>query len=126
MPALEQGLGPAIDEIVRGTPLEAAVRVDDLDCPPEVTATIWFLCAEGIANVVKHAHATALEVKVQRSAAGVEVLVADDGSGGVDESGSGLVGLRDRVAALGGTFRVESPVGGGTRLAAALPFGDGA
>lgn len=126
VPALEQGLGAAIDEIVRGTPLVAAVTVNDLDCPPEVTATIWFLCAEGIANVVKHADASALEVKVERSEAVVEVLVADDGSGGVDESGSGLVGLRDRVVALGGTFRVESPVGGGTRLAATLPLGEGA
>lgn len=124
VPALEQGLGAAIDEIARGTPLVAAVTVDDLDCPPEVTATIWFLCAEGIANVVKHAEATAVEVRVQRSAGSVDVLVVDDGSGGVDENGSGLVGLRDRVVALGGEFRVESPVGGGTRLAATLPLGE--
>ena len=126
VPALEKGLGAAIDEIVRGTPLVAEVMVDDLDCAPEVTATIWFLCAEGIANVVKHAEATMLEVQVRRSASGVDVLVTDDGSGGVDASGSGLVGLRDRVVALGGAILVESPVGGGTRLTATLPLGEGA
>ena len=125
VPALEQGLGAAIAEIVRGTPFMAEPTVEDFDCAPEVTATIWFLCAEGIANVVKHADATTLEVKVRRSAAGVEVLIADDGSGDVDENGSGLVGLRDRVVALDGTFRVESHVGGGTSLSATLPLGDG-
>lgn len=122
VPALEAGLGVAVAEIVAGVPLPVEVTVDDFECSREVATTIWFVCAEGISNVVKHAGASSLVVSVARSQDQVEVLVADDGLGGVNQTGSGLVGLRDRVVALGGSFRVESPVGEGSRLAATLPL----
>jgi signal transduction histidine kinase len=124
VPALEHGLGVGVAEIVRAVPLDVRCSVEPFDGPPELAATVWFVCAEGVSNVVKHARATRLDLRVSRSETGVDVVIADDGVGGADPSGSGLVGLRDRVAALGGVLRVETTAHEGTRLAAFLPIGE--
>jgi signal transduction histidine kinase len=121
VPALVVGLPAAVANLVDGLPLDAEVRVADFDCASELAATIWFVCAEGVTNVLKHAAASQVVIEVADGASGIRVLVEDNGRGGADASGSGLGGLRDRVVALGGTLLVEPAPAGGTRLAATLP-----
>jgi signal transduction histidine kinase len=99
--------------------VENAVAVGRLGAAVEATA--YFVVAEALTNVVKHARAERASV-----AAGVEdgtlrVRVRDDGVGGARPDGSGLLGLADRLAVLDGRLRVESPPGGGTLVAADLP-----
>jgi signal transduction histidine kinase len=89
--------------------------------PPAVEATVYFVVSEALANAGKHSGAQRARVDVTRNDGYVHVAVADDGIGGADATGSGLVGLTDRVAALGGTLGVESPPGGGTTLRAHIP-----
>jgi signal transduction histidine kinase len=121
VPALADGLHPALNELVAGLPLDANLQVADVDLPSELATTIWFVCAEAVANVLKHAQASRILVEVAETRAGLRVVVEDNGRGGADTTGTGLRGLRDRIAALGGTLDVESHSGGGTRLFAALP-----
>jgi signal transduction histidine kinase len=76
-----------------------------------------------LANVVKHSGASCARVEVTTGAGEVRVIVADDGAGGADPiRGSGMIGLRDRVEARGGTLTISSPVQGGTTVRAALPL----
>jgi signal transduction histidine kinase len=119
--ALAGRLPSAIGELTAGLPFEVELRIADLDCASELAATIWFVCSEGVSNVLKHAAASKVVVEVTTGVDEILVLVEDDGRGGADASGSGLSGLRDRVMALGGSLRIESRAGGGTRLVAALP-----
>jgi signal transduction histidine kinase len=121
VPALLAGLPSALGELVDDLPLDVDLRVADLDLPDALAATIWFVCAEGVTNVLKHAGASRLLLEVTDNGAAVRVLVGDDGRGGADAAGSGLGGLRDRVAALGGTLDVETRRDMGTRLVATLP-----
>jgi signal transduction histidine kinase len=123
VPALLAGLPSALAELVGDLPLDVDLRIADLDVPDALAATIWFVCAEGVTNVLKHAGASRLLLEVTDDGAAVRVLVGDDGRGGADAAGSGLGGLRDRVAALGGTLAVETRRDMGTRLAATLPRG---
>ncbi len=116
------GLGAALAELaersgVRLT-LPPARRL-----PPALEAAVFFVCSEALANVAKHAGAADLEVTIAAAGEQLLVSVADDGAGGADPArGTGLRGLADRVEALGGTLRVDSPAGGGTRLEARLPI----
>jgi len=90
---------------------------------PVVEATVYFVASESLANAAKHAQASVAHVAVGVDGSTIVVDVRDDGRGGADPSaGSGLRGLQDRVAALGGSLRVESPVGGGTTVRASVPF----
>ena len=92
--------------------------------PEPVEAAAYYLIAEAITNVAKHANASHVAVSVRRDDVRVLVQVADDGIGGADPvAGSGLHGLADRVEALHGQLRVDSPPGGGTRLEARIPVG---
>jgi signal transduction histidine kinase len=89
-----------------------------------IEAAIYYLVAEAITNVAKYAQATEARVSVERSNGIATVVVSDDGIGGAEPtSGSGLVGLADRVEALGGRLRIDSPPGQGTRLTAEIPCG---
>ncbi len=81
----------------------------------------YYVVAEALANVQKHAGARRVVVSAAVDAATLVIEVSDDGSGGAAEEGSGLRGLADRVEALGGELGLESPAGGGTRLRAAIP-----
>ena len=100
--------------------------------PPRAEVAAYYVICEALANAVKHAAANGVSVHVweRRDGGGstMEVHVVDDGVGGLDAgpgaaSGSGLEGLRDRVAALGGQLEVISPVGEGTRVRAVIPCG---
>ena len=102
-------------------PVDVGVSVDRL--PPAVEATAYFIVAEALTNVAKYAHARRAEVTARVEDGTLQVEVRDDGVGGVQPDGSGLVGLGDRVAVLDGSLRVESPADGGTVIAAAIPFG---
>jgi signal transduction histidine kinase len=111
--------------------LEAvAARLDvpvRLDVPParfdaEIEASAYFVVAEALTNVAKHAHARSAEVRASVGDAALRLEVRDDGVGGADPSGTGLVGLADRIAALDGEIEVDSPPGGGTRMTATIPL----
>ena len=89
---------------------------------PELEATAYFIVAEALTNTVKHAQASRAEVTAAVEDDVLRVEVRDDGVGGADPDGrSGLLGLYDRVAAMDGELRVESPPGGGTAVAAIIP-----
>jgi signal transduction histidine kinase len=82
------------------------------------------VCAEALTNIAKYADASCASIEVHDGVGRLLVAVADDGVGGADAArGSGLQGLADRVEALGGRLRVESPRGSGTRLVAEIPVG---
>jgi PAS domain S-box-containing protein len=119
------GLGPALSALAHRAPVPVEVEdVPDQRLPEPVEAAAYYLIAEAITNVAKHAQATHVAVSVRRDDRRVLVQVADDGIGGADPgAGSGLHGLADRVEALHGQLRVDSPPGGGTRLEARIPVG---
>ena len=101
-------------------PVEIDVSVDRL--PAAVEATAYFVVAEALTNVAKHARAAHAAVAARVKDGALEVQVRDDGVGGARPDGSGLLGLRDRLAALDGHLRVESPADGGTLVAADIPL----
>jgi signal transduction histidine kinase len=103
-------------------PVDVAVSVDRL--PAAVEATAYFVVAEALTNVAKHARATGATVQTRIENGTVLVQVRDDGVGGARPEGSGLVGLADRLAVLNGRLRVESPADGGTLVAADIPLRD--
>jgi signal transduction histidine kinase len=101
-------------------PVEIGMFVDRLPAPVEASA--YFVVAEALTNVAKHSRATRVEVTAREKDGTLEVQVRDDGVGGARTDGSGLQGLADRLASLDGRLRVESPSGGGTLVAAAIPL----
>jgi signal transduction histidine kinase len=101
-------------------PVETDVAVGRL--PAAVEATAYFVVAEALTNVAKHARATRAEVVTHVEDAALRIRVRDDGVGGARRDGTGLVGLGDRLGALDGRLRVESPAGGGTLVAAEIPI----
>jgi signal transduction histidine kinase len=119
------GLAPALSALAH----RASLPVEITDVPAErlpepVEAAAYYLIAEAITNVAKHAQASHVAVSVRRDDGRLLVNVADDGVGGADPvAGSGLHGLADRVEALHGRLHVDSPPGGGTRLEAHIPVG---
>ena len=119
----DRGLAPAIGSLAdRSTvPVKVDVAIDER-LPAPVEAAAYFLVAEALTNVARYAEAMSASVEVRREDDDLVVLVADDGVGGVDPSaGGGLRGLEDRVATVGGTLDIDSPIGGGTRLRARIP-----
>jgi signal transduction histidine kinase len=116
------GLRAGVDALVSRMPMpvDVGVAVDRL--PSQVEATAYFVVAEALTNVAKHANAAHAEVNARLENGTLCVDVRDDGVGGVRSDGSGLVGLGDRLAVLDGRLRVESPAGGGTRISAVIPL----
>jgi len=101
----------------------AVVGLPDRRLSPAVESTAYFVVSEALANVAKYASASSATVVAECPGNALRIVVADDGVGGADPSrGSGLLGLADRVAALGGQLSVTSPNGGGTRLIAEIPI----
>ena len=90
--------------------------------PVEIEASAYFIVVEALTNVVKHARATRAEVTATVADGMLSVTVRDDGTGGADPYGHGLVGMHDRAAALGGRLEIDSPVGAGTLLSVTLPL----
>jgi signal transduction histidine kinase len=123
-PLVERGLCAATEDLVDRVPVPTrlSLGVPDGVLPAPVQNTAYFVVAEGLANALKHARATQLSVRVAHEGHRLVVEVGDDGVGGADlDAGTGLRGLADRVDVLGGTLRVTSPDGAGTRLVAELP-----
>lgn len=119
----DAGLGTAVAELVRTARLPVTVVACSDRFAPAIEAVAYFVCAEALANAGKYAHAGTAAIGLQRADGQLLVSVVDDGAGGAAmDAGSGLVGLRDRVEALGGRLTVQSPPGHGTRIEAALPL----
>jgi signal transduction histidine kinase len=117
------GLAAAIAALADRTPLtvETAIPVERYPAPVESAA--YFVAAEALTNVEKHARASIARITATSTPAGLRLVVEDDGVGGATRSpGGGLAGLSDRVAALDGTVAIETPPGGGTRVQAEIPL----
>jgi signal transduction histidine kinase len=119
----ETGLRGAVQALIERLPVATEVTaMPSGRFPAPAEAAAYFVIAEALTNVVKHAKATCAQVAVSEVAGRLTVEVTDDGSGGARlADGTGLRGLVDRVAAAGGVLRVESPPGGGTHLVAEIP-----
>jgi len=119
----EEGLPPAVAGLARRSPVPVELDIRIAERPPVVVeATAYFIVAEALTNVARHADAQSAVVRIARNNGHLEVEVCDDGAGGADGSrGSGLLGMVDRLDALSGQLVVESPLGGGTRLQAVIP-----
>jgi signal transduction histidine kinase len=119
----EAGLGPALRALARRSdiPVDVDVRLDRR-LPESVEAAAYYIASEALTNVAKHAHATVVQLAAAHDDDVLTLEVRDDGVGGVDPGqGSGILGLTDRVEALGGTITITSPPRAGTRLAVRLP-----
>jgi PAS domain S-box-containing protein len=116
------GLRAAVQALASRTPVPVEVTVSADRLPAAVEATAYFVVAESLTNVAKHARATAATVLAHVEDGTLQLRVRDDGAGGAHLEGSGLVGLADRLAALDGELRVESPPGRGTLVAADIPL----
>jgi signal transduction histidine kinase len=117
----DEGLAPALAGLARRTPVPVEVSVCSQRLPAAVEATAYFVAAEALANIVKHARASHASVEVARNNGRLAVAVTDDGAGGADAAGAGLRGPRDRVEALDGRMQIDSPPGGGTSVRAEIP-----
>jgi signal transduction histidine kinase/uncharacterized protein YoaH (UPF0181 family) len=120
----EGGLGPALKTLARrsAVPVELEVRADGR-LPEAVEVTAYYVVSEALTNAAKHAGASNVRVTVEVSSGLLRVVVRDDGHGGADPvRGSGLLGLKDRSEAIGGTMSLESPHGAGTSLRVELPL----
>lgn len=119
----EAGLGPALKALARrsAVPIELDLHLDSrLEEPLEVAA--YYVASEALTNAVKHAKASVIELHADWRDGVVTLSIRDDGIGGADPSrGSGIIGLSDRVEALGGRIEISSPTGGGTSLLVTLP-----
>jgi len=119
----QAGLPAAVRGLLGSFPMTARLTLKiDRRLPAEVEAALYFVCAESLTNVSKHAGANAVEISLSDSGEQVVLEVTDDGLGGAEvRPGGGLEGLRDRVEALGGRFELASGITGGTQLRATLP-----
>jgi PAS domain S-box-containing protein len=121
----DQGLRRAVQALGERLPLPVEIDVPDERLPEQLEATAYYLVSEALTNVAKHAQATSARVAIGREGGLLRLEVGDDGCGGADEAaGTGLVGLRDRAEAAGGTLVVQSPPGQGTVVSAALPLAE--
>ena len=116
------GLRAGVDAVVARLDLPVRVDVPAERLPAEIEASAYFIVAEALTNVVKHSHAGRAEVTASLEEATLRIEVRDDGAGGADPEGHGLVGMRDRVTTLGGWLEIESPAGDGTLVTATLPL----
>jgi signal transduction histidine kinase len=120
----EEGLEPALKALARRSivPVELDLRAERR-LPSHVEVAAYYVVSEALTNAAKHANASVVHVELDAGDTIVRLAIRDDGLGGADLSrGSGLVGLSDRVEALGGTLQVTSPPGGGTRLVIDIPL----
>jgi signal transduction histidine kinase len=118
--SLDDGLSAALGQLCAACPLPVDVEVDDMTAPDIVVTTAYFVVAEAVANVLKHARATRVTVTARQRDGSLHVSVSDDGVGGAPTE-SGPMTLRDRVGSIGGTLAVTSGPGAGTTIEAVLP-----
>jgi len=118
------GLGPALRTLVRRSTIPVELNVaTDTRMPEPIEVAAYYVASEALTNSAKHAQASRVEVSLATRNGSLMLAIRDDGVGGADAGrGSGLVGLQDRVEALGGTIGIDSPPGGGTSLVVTLPL----
>jgi signal transduction histidine kinase len=121
----EGGLGPALKTLARRSPVPVELDVRATGRLPEpVEVAAYYIVSEALTNAAKHSHASSVSIDVDVDERALRIAVRDDGVGGADPSGgSGLVGLKDRTEAIGGSIALESDCGKGTTLTAELPLG---
>lgn len=118
----DRGLGAALESLANAAPINVTVSVDTPRRPkPAVETAAYFVAAEALANAAKHARATHVEIRVMRAGDTLELRVDDDGIGGANPNGTGILGMRRRVEAIDGTLTVTSPPGGPTTIRAEMP-----
>jgi signal transduction histidine kinase len=117
------GLGPSLQALARRSPIPVQLAVDLPERPAaSVETAVYYVVSEALTNAIKHSHASQIEVTIT-SGETLNASIVDDGVGDADPGdGSGLIGLLDRVDALGGGFELASPPGGGTRISIELPL----
>ena len=122
----EEGLEAAVRSLTERATVPVRIHADlDGRLSEAVEATAYFVVSESLTNISKYANAAGAEIQLTQRDRRLTISVIDDGVGGAEPSrGSGLLGLRDRVAALGGTLEISSPPGVGTRIYADIPFDD--
>ena len=118
------GLRAAFKTLARRSPVPVNLDVAiEQRLPESVEVAAYYVVAEALTNAAKHARASEVKVRARVTDTSLDLLVADDGIGGADSGkGSGLIGLKDRIEALGGNLRVASPPGGGTTLNITIPL----
>ena len=118
------GLGPALQTLAHRSPIPVGLNITmDARLPEPIEVAAYFVASETLANAAKHSQASRIDLSLSESDGSLELSVRDDGVGGADAArGSGLVGLTDRVEALGGSIRVDSLPGKGTKITAELPL----
>ena len=121
----DRGLDAALSAVVTRCPVPVTLTVDVTTRPPaSVESAAYFVVAEALTNVAKHSRATQVDVGIELKGNCLVIDIRDDGIGGADASvGGGLSGLADRVGALGGWIRIESPTGGPTTVTVEIPCG---
>ncbi len=120
----DRGLEAAIAALTSRSPLRVKVEVNiDARPPPAVESATYFVVAEALANIGKHADATHIEISIRRARSSLVTEITDDGNGGANLAGTGLSGLIRRVEALDGSLEVTSPSGGPTTVRAVVPCG---
>jgi signal transduction histidine kinase len=121
----KSGLRPALRSLARRSPVPVRLDVGACRCLPEpIQVAIYYTVSEALTNVAKYAHASVVDVHLTVRDSTVRLAIHDDGVGGAHiGGGSGLVGLKDRIEALGGSIAVDSPAGGGTSLLSDIPIG---
>ena len=117
------GLGPALRTLARRSAVPVELELgDDERLPERVEVAVYYVVSEALTNAAKHARASVVHIRLAAEDGTIRLSIRDDGVGGADPTGgSGLVGLRDRIEALGGAIEVASPTGGGTSLVARIP-----
>ncbi|MFI5747035.1 sensor histidine kinase [Streptomyces sp. NPDC051644] len=124
----DRGLAGAVRALAADVSVPVAAELDGVEdgrrLPAAIEAAAYFVIAEALTNISKHSGATAATVRIDRTPGTLRVVIGDDGHGGADErAGSGLVGIRRRIAALDGTTRINSPTGGPTNIEVELLCG---
>src|SRR6266566_2639356 len=121
----EQGLGPALAGVAKRLAIDVELSAPEDRLPENIEATAYYIVSEALTNVAKHAEATKAKVEMTVAGKALKFEVTDDGRGGADPSaGSGILGLRDRAEAVGGTLFVISPPGKGTVVTAQIPLSE--
>jgi len=118
------GLPSGIDALASRMPVPTACDAPPERFPPGAEAAAYFVVAEALTNVARHAQASRAEVTVVADEGVLHVRVRDDGVGGADPGGQGLIGLADRVGAIGGRLAIGDAAGGGTQISAAIPIAE--
>jgi signal transduction histidine kinase len=125
----DKGLGAALESQARKSAIPVSVEIDGIGrYPQEAEAAVYFSCLEALQNVAKYAHATSATVRLAQADRTLSFEVSDDGRGfdpAAASRGSGLQGIADRLAALGGELEVHSAPGDGTTVAGRLPVEGG-